>query len=332
VTIVTQPQGEPPDDRVYEWVSFNRDTFHFYIDAVKFYHSLLKKDRKAMLSDPDLKSILGDNQLEDLEINRELLRAQRVLDWMNDKIAKGGKDAIDYDISIAHGVVRFLKSVAILYLGHLKQRRNVLASRPNISRHALESVDRQISGLEEKIQLGIFSNATPMPLLVDQVIQSPTAAGESAQESLVTAQRPRPIVLATIEILDPELRSRCLDLFDMFQRDGQRDRLDTVISEATRILEDRVRRLSGAEATCVGQELAAYAFGTKTPRLIISDVGAEQEAAHLMYRGVFGFIRNQVHHRLTGELQPERVLQALGLIDYLIALVGGARRAGGTGA
>jgi len=328
---VTQPKGEPPDDRVYEWVFFDRDTFHFYASAVKFYHSLLKKDLEAILADSDLKSILGEDQLQDLEINRELRKVQRVLDWVSDTIAKGGKDAIDYDISIAHGVVRFLKSVAILYLGHLKQRRNLLASRSNISRHALESVDRQISRLEEKTQIGIFGSATPMPLLVDQVAQPSTWAGESESESLVTAQRPRPIVLATIEILDPELRSRCLDLFDMFQREGQRDRLDTVISEATRILEDRVRRLSGADATCVGRDLAAYAFGTKTPRLIISDVGAEQDAAHLMYRGVFGFIRNQVHHRLTGELQSDRVLQVLGLIDYLMALAEGARRAGDTG-
>jgi hypothetical protein len=327
-----QPKGDPPDEHVYEWVSFNRDTFHFYVGAVKFYHSLLKKDLETVLADPDLKSIIGDDQLQELEINRELLKVQRVLEWVNDKIAKGGKDAIDYDMSIAHRVIRFLKSVAILYLGHLKQRRNLLASRPNISRYALESVDMQISRLEEKIQIGIFGSATPMPLLVDQVAQPPTAAGESEPESLVTAQRPRPIVLATIEILDPELRSRCLDLFDTFQREGQRDRLDTVISEATRILEDRVRRLSGANATCVGLDLASYAFGTNTPRLTVSDVRAEQEAAHLMYRGVFGFIRNQVHHRLTGELQPEPVLQVLGLIDYLIALVEGAQRVGVTGA
>jgi hypothetical protein len=222
--------------------------------------------------------------------------------------------------------VRYLKSIGALYLRHLKQQRNALAERPNISKHALETVDARISKLEEKIQTGPFRGATCIPLLVDEVIAGKTGGEDVEPQSLAKVQRPRPVLLESIEIVDSELRSRCLDLFNAFEEGGQRDRLDTVVTEATRILENRIRLLSTANPECVGVELAAFAFGTQTPRLKVSNVVAEQESAHLLYRGTFGFIRNQVHHRLAGELSPERVLQVLGLIDYLLALAESAQR------
>jgi hypothetical protein len=42
---------------------------------------------------------------------------------------------------------------------------------------------------------------------------------------------------------------------------------------------------------------------------------------------VFGFIRNQAHHRLIENLSPERVLQIVALIDYLIFTAQDASRA-----
>lgn len=105
------------------------------------------------------------------------------------------------------------------------------------------------------------------------------------------------------------------------QSQRQHDRLDTVITEATRILENRLRRLSKAPATAVGVDLARHALGGDEPRLTLSPIPAEQDAAHLLYRGVFGFIRNQVHHRLMGDMPPERTLQIVGMIDYLLSLL-----------
>jgi len=138
--------------------------------------------------------------------------------------------------------------------------------------------------------------------------------------------RSRPIILGSIEILDTELRSRCLDLFEAFRTEGTTDRLDTVLTEGTRVLENRIRAVAQLQADCFGLDLAKAAFGGATPALRVSEVAAEQDAAHLLYRGVFGFIRNQVHHKLVGELRPERVLQILGMIDYLLFVAEGARR------
>lgn len=96
------------------------------------------------------------------------------------------------------------------------------------------------------------------------------------------------MVVESIEIRDSELRRRCLDLFDQFQQDGQHDRLDTVITEATRILDDRLQVLSNAPAGLPGNKLAEFAFHASKARLVVSDQYAEQEAVHLLYRGSLG--------------------------------------------
>jgi uncharacterized protein (TIGR02391 family) len=118
-------------------------------------------------------------------------------------------------------------------------------------------------------------------------------------------------------------------LFRQFEASAQADRHDTVVTEATRILEDRLRKLTGTTDGATGAELATRAFAGNAPALRVSDIEAEQQAAHLLYRGVFGFIRNNVHHKLRPDLASERVLQILGLIDYLIFLANtGASGAG----
>jgi hypothetical protein len=260
------PSQEPSDDHVYSpWVSFSNDTFEFYFAAVKFYEALLETDFKTLQNDQDLKVILGEQELDSYPIGKELKRVKRFLEWFAHHFEKGGKNAETwgYDVELTHGVVRFIKSVSLLYLEHLRSKRQEIASRPATSKVLLEAVDQQLARLEEKTQVGVFRIATPYPLIIDQV---PRAVGETLPQDGVLARdvRPRPVILDTIEIRDPTLRGRCLDLFAQFREDGQHDRLDTVVNEATRILEDRLRSLSGAPANCVGVDLAKVAFGSPT--------------------------------------------------------------------
>jgi len=160
---VNAPTTEPPDHHVYDWVSFNRDTFEFYLAAVRFYESLLEHDLKAVREDEDLRAILGDQALDSYPIAKELKRIQRVRQWFEERIAKGGKDAWDYDVNISHGTVRLVKSVSALYLGHLRRRRQVIASRPVTSKSMLETVDQQLARFEEKTQLGVLNCDTIFP-------------------------------------------------------------------------------------------------------------------------------------------------------------------------
>jgi uncharacterized protein (TIGR02391 family) len=156
----------------------------------------------------------------------------------------------------------------------------------------------------------------------------PTEDVQGNKETTAQARRPPPRILSTIEILDPQLRERCLDLLEAFDEGEQSHRFDTVVAEATRVLEHRIRQLTGADASISGVNLMTYAFGGDHPKLVVSEDSSEQEAAHLMYRGATGFIRNPFHHRLIEDVSRERVLQILGLVDYLIYVAQTATPAG----
>jgi Protein of unknown function (Hypoth_ymh) len=318
--------AERPDHFTYSWLPLYRETIKFYLEGVKFYERLLQDDIKILKEDPDIGHIFDDEILESLPLQKELERAGRVRIWLEGHLNRATGDWL-HDVSVTHETVRFLKSTSQLYLQQLKQRRNLITSRPNFSRHALEAIDTRISELEEKTRIGVFAEATPIPLLVDQSAPPEPPRSAEAGPALAGVSRPRPVLMSSIELLDSELRARCLDLFEAFRSDGNTDRLDTVLSEASRILENRIRSVAGLPADCVGLELASRAFGGASPILCVSNVTPEQDAAHLLFRGVFGFIRNHVQHQLVGGLLPDRVLQVLGLIDYLLFLVEGAVRA-----
>jgi hypothetical protein len=61
---MTSEATEPSDYHVYSWVSFNRDTFEFFLSALRFYESLLEGDLGAIREDQDLRAILGNEALK----------------------------------------------------------------------------------------------------------------------------------------------------------------------------------------------------------------------------------------------------------------------------
>jgi Protein of unknown function (Hypoth_ymh) len=318
---------EPPDHHYYGLVMFNVSSLRYLLAAVRFYESRLEQDAKYVRDDTELSGLLDQETLDSYPFGRDLDRTQRVRIWLEKLIAKADAESKSLvDGNLSHGWVRFLKSVETLYLAHLRRKRDATVLRATTSKGLLEAIDQELSKREEESCAGVFRTATPYPLVIDQFPPPAERAEPGALVPPAGVERPRAVVLESIEIRDLDLRRRCLDLFAQFHQDGQHDRLDTVISEATRILEARLRELAGADASSFGVELAALAFRPPSPRLSVSEVQAEQEAAHLMYRGIFGFVRNSAHHRLLGELQPERVLQIVGMVDYLISVAEAARR------
>lgn len=311
--------SEPNDNHSYSAVWLRPRTVDLVRKGFARYQALLESDILALKEDPELVALVDD--VESLPIAQEAQRISGIGAWLDEQIGESRDDhGRDLYLNLTHGYVRLTKSVAMLYVRHLRTRRDALAQRPAVSTHLLSSVDTAIAHLEESMNSGVFRLASESPLLVSDITSPPEAlARTSAQEVSTT---PRTILLPSIELLDSELRSRCVDLFANFAKGGQHDRLDTVVTEATRILEDRLRRVSAAPPEIVGVALAKFAFAGEAPRIQVSEVPAEQEAAHLMFRGLFGFVRNHVHHRLTGPLEPQRVLQILGMIDYLLSLSG----------
>ena len=317
---------ENHDSHVYNWIMFERETVVFILRAIDFYVSLLGDESRELAEDPELASLITDDTRRELGLGRDKERANSLRQWIQEQSEQRG-DSYRVDISMGHGTVRYIKAVSLLYLAKLKTRRNALSSRPNVTAATLSAIDREISRKEELFSsAGVFKNATPIPLLA-QWGSWPDHAGQAegdtptTEVSLLTASRPRPVLVDSIEILDHELRTRCLDLFNQFQESGQSDRNDTVVAEASRILENRLRATTGCADGSTGKQLVNLAFNVQKPLLRVSAVPAEQEAAQLLFLGTFGFIRNQVQHKLLGSLPAERVLQVLGWFDYLLSVM-----------
>jgi hypothetical protein len=305
---------EQDDNFRYLGVDLYPDTVKFYIEALRFYSGLLKRDLEALQDDPDL-SILMDAKGAQSPIQRELERTNHAIAWLD---AEWDKDphGLGATVSVSHGSVRFLKSVGLAYLSHLRERRNGLAGRSLVSESVLGEIDRQLARYAEKVQMGIFGGATPKPLVTSE-LPRPRESPVSQNVSLT----PPPIVFNSIEILDAELNARCLDLFTTFVQNSQAERFDTVVMEATKILEHRLRHAANLDSSHDGVKLVTAALGGAVPLIVLSPNPGEQEAAHLLFRGLFGFIRNPFHHRLMGTVAQQRILQILGIVDYLLYLL-----------
>lgn len=302
---------------------FRTQTIHFVIRSIDYYVSLLGDEEKELADDPELAALITDDARRELGLESETQRAERIKTWLSEKIeGRGQFDTVD--ISISHWLVRYMKSLAFLYLKDLKERRNKLASRKAVTSFTLSAVDREISAIEDLFQnAGVFKGASTLDLLATYPEPS-NVEQEAKPESPPLhdlSQRPRPVMIGSIEILDHELRARCLDLFNQFQESGQTDRNDTVVSEASRILENRLRKVLAADDGKSAKQLVTDAFNVKSPRLVVSNVPAEQESAQLLFLGTFGFIRNSVQHKLLANMPAERVLQILGWTDYLLSVI-----------
>ena len=302
------------DNHQYNWVMFERETVLFVIRALDFYLSLLGDEEAELSSDPDLAALITEETRRELGLRSDKERTQRTKQWLEEKLAERG-ESWHVDISLSHWLVRFMKSVGLLYLAKLKTSRNSLASRKNVTTSTLMAVDREISSKEEMFtSSGVFKNASPLDLLASYGEETTASEQQDAlaMPALLQASRPRPIMVGSIEILDHELRARCLDLFNQFQESGQSDRNDTGVAEASRILENRLRTATSCEDGKSAKQLVTLAFTGDNPILVVSNVRAEQEAAQLLFLGTFGFIRNQVQHKLLGSMPAERVLEIWG--------------------
>jgi len=315
--------AENPDNYIYNFVMFDRQTVAFMVKALNFYLDLLHRESMQLASDADLDFLVSEESRRELGLGRDKDRTERIEQWLEEELEKR-EGVYNLHLTLSHWIVRVVKSAALLYIAHLKNRRNALADRPNVTRNTLNAVDRELGAKEELFRTaGIFKNASELPLLADQEL--PSLAQEphptTVEQPLSRAVLSRPVLVDPIQILDPELRERCLDIFNRFQESGQSDRNDTVVAEASRILENRLRLAIGADAGQSARQLASSAFNVERPRLRVSMVRAEQEATQFLFFGAFGFIRNQVQHRLLADISPERVMQILGFYDYLLSVI-----------
>lgn len=314
--------NEPSDNHIYEFVMFRVDSLKLMITALKFCEKQLESALASLRKDKEWDEILDEARWNTIPSSQELGRIKRVIDWLENLVKDRNQPYDSVHTGISHGAARYMKTALTVYVEHFKLKRDALARNSSVPSSVIETIDARLAELREMTNLGIFQQASLIPLIAGQERVVDRVIGiKDVPEA--TLPQPLPVsVISTVQILDKQLQDRCLDLFQNFTEQNQGHRYDTIITEATRVLEDRMRTASSAGADVEGVTLAAYCFSGDNPRLKFSDDKGLQEGIHLFFRGVFSLIRNPVHHKLNEKLEKERVIQILGLIDYALHLIG----------
>jgi hypothetical protein len=159
-------EAEVPDHHVYRYVTFYPDTVRFFVAALKNYAGRLKADVDALEDEPELRDVLlQQSRSGESKIERERGLISRFIQMFEQHLTER-PDAPDYEITISRGNARLLKSVCELYIEHVRQRRDLIASRPTTSLVTLQQIDTRVTELSEKLHGGIFKSAEPWPLSI----------------------------------------------------------------------------------------------------------------------------------------------------------------------
>ena len=117
------------------------------------------------------------------------------------------------------------------------------------------------------------------------------------------------------EITDEVLKKRIKPLFGLASLP-----LDTIVREASVVLEDRLRAVVGADSDLTGVNLVEAVLNKEKGALIFSSHPAEQDGVRMLYRGAMQFIRNPPMHKLIE--YPEHTARLfVRLIDSLLQLL-----------
>jgi len=151
----------------------------------------------------------------------------------------------------------------------------------------------------------------------------PTEDNSQEPSGKGTTRKPVDTISLAADFLlhDGELRSRCKDLL------ARKKHLDRSVREATTVLEDRIRRLSGVPEP-LPEALVNRAINPDPAKakLVVSPVSSEQAGFHSICRGRVLAYRHKAHHHLDDNLSREDALKFCAFVDILLAILAGASR------
>lgn len=113
---------------------------------------------------------------------------------------------------------------------------------------------------------------------------------------------------------DEELSSRCSDIL------SARNHFDRVVSEATLVLENRIRHKARDSSGLTGTQLVNthVKANPQDSTIVISSDPDEQEGFSHVLRGVMFAFRNTTHHSPSETWTREDALKVCAFIDYLL--------------
>lgn len=132
------------------------------------------------------------------------------------------------------------------------------------------------------------------------------------------AQQKQPYILAFEYLIhDINLRDRCRDLIKAPKN------FDRVFREATTILEDRIKKLSGIQEKIKPVDLVGKVLNPDPSKAVlrISTDKSEQEGFFNICKGLMLSFRDPVHHKLSDKFTREGALKFCGFIDSLLVII-----------
>jgi hypothetical protein len=141
------------------------------------------------------------------------------------------------------------------------------------------------------------------------------------KEKKILAQASKISLAIEYLIGDDELLSRCKDLLKA------KKNFDRVFREATTVLEDRIKKLSGLRRMRP-TDLVGKAINPDPTKAIlkVSDDHFEQQGFHSICKGIILSFRDTTHHELTNKFQREDALKFCGFVDSLLAILDKAEK------
>lgn len=284
----------------------------------EFYHESLKRMRAGIAEFEALadRADVRESPFKDLlyEIDVMAKAGEKILNEDNDPHERHLR-------GISYRQLRIYKTAAMRAIKAKEVDRDSLATKKDVPRALIETLDQEIKDLRDKTETGVFNGLNPAEIFIEP---SGTSEALSQQSKPGTSNGRASEIKHTISIqnvlvFDDELRSRTLDLLN--NAGDNNEKLDRVVREMSVVLEDRVRRISGLPHNVIGVDLMSKAFAPENGKVKFSDDANIQNGAQLLYMGFTKFFRNDVGHRLVAEFTKDRVLQLLALVDYLLYLL-----------
>ena len=317
--------AQVPDGEIAGNVRFRAGSLRKMVDGLKEILSALEK----------FEPLMQELELTVSPYERDMNRIKIIIEHAEADINKAqGEFDMVFISGASYGTLRYLKAGVLQRIISLESKRdNILAIGGRIPQSVLQSFQEKIQQYESLSEMGLLNGLKPGNLFFDLADCSYESTNHSeVRDCTMTESRIKYVMVPSVEsipIVDEELRRRCLTLLSVAEPVGEKqNQLDAVVREMGVVLESRIRQVSGLENAKdkAGDALVSEVFKSGDPVLQLSEDPKAQSSALLLFKGYFGFVRNDPAHNIVPTYTREHVLQMLGLTDYLLSLIDGAKK------